>query len=76
MLKILIHNDGAGTSEESSYDFSVFVNHEKIYSGHISGHNRQDGWPALLCLIGVQSLIEQANMLVVGKSNTWRKNER
>jgi len=48
MLTIEIRNTGTGTDENANYDYSVFVNGSKIASGTVIGHNRADGWPALV----------------------------
>ena len=55
MMTIKIYNVTEGSSEETEinadYRYSVFVNDEMIAVGTVSGHNRSDGWPALLELI-------------------------
>lgn len=48
MLIIHIINDGTGTDDAANYSYGVWINHEKIASGHVKGHNRADGWRALV----------------------------
>lgn len=51
MLMIFIHNDGSGTNESANYEYEVRVNDETLERGIIKGHNRDDGWRALLAQI-------------------------
>jgi hypothetical protein len=48
MLLILVHNDGTGSEETGNYDYEVRINNEVIERGRIQGHNRKDGWRALI----------------------------
>ncbi len=51
MLIVKIVNDGKGTNENANYIYTVFVNDQEIARGKVDGHNRNDGWKALLKLI-------------------------
>ena len=48
MLIIKIHNDGTGTNKSANYNYGVYVNSWRIAHGRIEGHNRNDGWEALV----------------------------
>lgn len=48
MLIVLVHNDGTGTDASANYTYEVRVNSEVVEKGRITGHDRSDGWPALL----------------------------
>lgn len=48
MLIVRIHNDGTGTDASANYTYEVLVNNEVVESGRVIGHDRSDGWPALL----------------------------
>ncbi len=48
MLIVLVHNDGTGTKEIANYDYEVRINHGVIERGRVQGHNRKDGWRALI----------------------------
>ena len=47
MLILEIRNVG-GKNDSSNYAYSVFINHKKIASGVVIGHNRDDGWENLV----------------------------
>ena len=49
MLTLKIHNDGTGNKLKGNYDYSVFVNYEKIAEGRVENHNRLSGWEGLIC---------------------------
>jgi len=42
MLIATFHNDGTGSVETGNYDIQVFINYNKIYTGRVEGHERQD----------------------------------
>ena len=48
MLLVLVHNDGTGSEEKANYDYEVRINNEVIERGRVQGHNRKDGWRALI----------------------------
>jgi len=48
MLTLRIHNDGTGNKLIGNYDYSVFVNYEKIAEGRVENHNRLSGWEGLI----------------------------
>jgi hypothetical protein len=54
MLTIQILNDGTGTNESANYEYRVHVNGDLVRLGLIKGHNRDDGWAALLELIAAK----------------------
>lgn len=58
MLEIKVVNDTTGTNEKANYIYMVTVNFECIGTGRIEGHNRNDGWAALLKMIAEQELAE------------------
>lgn len=49
MLTVRIFNDGTGDETTGNYRYTVAVNHRFIAYGAIRGHNRAEGWAALLC---------------------------
>jgi len=51
MLTIEIINTRKGTNENAKYIYKVIVNNKVIARGEVGGHNRNDGWRALLKLI-------------------------
>lgn len=51
MLILEIHNDGTGTESSANYDYRVRVNEQVIEQGHITGHDRREGWAALVNLM-------------------------
>lgn len=60
MLTIRITNDGEGTNESANYRYFVFVNQKEIERGAIRGHNRNDGWAALVQAIAERHLTKPA----------------
>jgi hypothetical protein len=60
MLTIRIHNTGEGSNENANYEYWVFVNNREIERGEISGHNRNDGWAALVKAIAERHLTPRA----------------
>lgn len=48
MLIVEIHNEGTGTERSANYTYVVRVNDEILEVGTIHGHDRRDGWRALL----------------------------
>ena len=48
MLTINIRNDGTGTDEAANYTYNVMVNRKVIAIGEVKGHQRMDGWRALV----------------------------
>ena len=56
MLRLAILNDGLGTDENASYEYRVYVNYELIDEGRVEGHNRKDGWRALVGMIAKESV--------------------
>ena len=55
MLRLIILNDGLGTDENASYEYRVYVNYELIDTGRVEGHNRKDGWRALVGMIAEEA---------------------
>lgn len=53
MLIVLVHNDGTGNVKIANYE--VWINNEVIERGRIQGHDRKDGWQALIREIAEQS---------------------
>lgn len=53
MLTLKIINIG-GTNEQASYRYFVEVNGRQIASDRLTGHNRADGWEALVQAIALQ----------------------
>jgi hypothetical protein len=47
-LIIVLHNDGSGTETAANYDVQVRVNQRVIATARVEGHNRADGWKALV----------------------------
>ena len=60
MLTIRITNDGEGTNESANYRYFVFINQKEIERGEIQGHNRKDGWAALVKSIANRHLTPRA----------------
>ena len=56
MLRLAIINDGLGTDENASYEYRVYVNYELIDTGRVEGHNRKDGWRALVGMIAEEAV--------------------
>ena len=54
MLNIRIENN------EGTYRYYVFVNGKEIERGDYSGHNREDGWAALVLDIALRHLTPRA----------------
>ena len=54
MLNIRIENN------EGTYRYYVFVNGKEIERGDYSGHNREDGWAALVLDITLRHLTPRA----------------
>jgi len=48
MLTLKIHNDSTGDEITGNYNYSVFVNYEKIAEGRVENHNRLSGWEGLI----------------------------
>lgn len=48
MLTIRLLNDGTGPHDAANYQVTVLVNLTIIWTGRVEGHNRADGWPALV----------------------------
>jgi hypothetical protein len=48
MLTIRLRNDGTGSNDHANYDAVVRVNERVIWQGRVEGHDRDQGWPALL----------------------------
>lgn len=48
MLTIRITNDKTGTDEAANYRYLVSTNLSLLAHGRIEGHNRADGWRALV----------------------------
>ena len=55
MLIVEIVNDGSGTQVSANYTYQVRVNNVVIAAGRYEGHNRDDGWQALLKEIAEKS---------------------
>lgn len=60
MLTIRITNDGDGTNERANYHYFVYVNQREIEHGAIQGHNRKDGWAALVKSMAERHLTKRA----------------
>lgn len=64
MLDVKIYNTSEGSSEytetNATYRYCVFVNDKEIARGEISGHNREDGWAALVLEITLCHLTPRA----------------
>jgi hypothetical protein len=56
MLIVKIVNTTQGTNENSTYYYTVNVNMREIASGHIEGHDRNNGWAVLLKQIAEQNM--------------------
>lgn len=56
MLIIKLVNDGTGTEQDANYRYQVMVNSTAIESGEVKGHDRRDGWDALVELLIDQRL--------------------
>ena len=56
MLRLVIINDGLGADENASYEYRVYVNYELIDEGRVEGHNRKDGWRALVGMIAEEAV--------------------
>ena len=63
MLIVLVHNDGTGTEKRANYDYEVRINNEVIERGHIQGHDRKDGWQALIREIADRHQTSSTNVL-------------
>lgn len=48
MLILLIQNDATGTEQSANYNYEVRINTKTIVKGRVEGHNRADGWAALV----------------------------
>jgi hypothetical protein len=48
VLLITCHNDLTGRDPLANYDVVVRVNTRVIWTGHVEGHIREDGWVELL----------------------------
>lgn len=48
MLIVEAHNDGTGSNDSANYNVRVKVNRDVIATLRVEGHNRDDGWRALL----------------------------
>jgi len=48
MLILKIHNDGTGDKLIGNYNYSVFINYDKIAEGRVENHNRLLGWEELI----------------------------
>lgn len=58
MLIITFQNDGKGSNEDASYEVVVKVGFRTIYRGRLTGHNRDNGWPALLAMFAEKARAE------------------
>ena len=47
-LIIVFHNDSTGTDEAANYNVTVYVNQRVIATERIAGHDRAEGWRALV----------------------------
>ena len=54
MLIIKIHNDGTGDTTIGNYDYTVYINEEKISKGKIESYNRISGWQGLISCLAKQ----------------------
>ena len=59
MLIVKAENVG-GTETSAEYDVEVYINDRMIWCGVVTGHNRVDGWDALLHRIADNAGIESA----------------
>ncbi len=48
MLTITIINDSTGTDDAANYHYEIAINWIIVGEGRIKGHNRADGWRALV----------------------------
>jgi hypothetical protein len=55
VLLITCHNDLTGRDPLGNYDIVVRVNTKVIWTGRVEGHNRDDGWVALIKQIAVEA---------------------
>jgi hypothetical protein len=60
VLTVRIINTGTGTAERANYRYRVDVNGRQIAGGELTGHNRADGWEALVSAIALQEKERQA----------------
>jgi hypothetical protein len=51
MLIITFHNDGTGENGKGNYDYTVYVNKNKIAEGRLENHYRGD-WRRLMIDLG------------------------
>jgi len=56
MLSIQCINDRTGDDLSANYDYIIYVNMIEIARGRLEGHNRNDGWAALLKAIAERHL--------------------
>ena len=73
LLTIRIHNTGEGSNESAKYEYWVFVNNQEIERGEIHGHNRNDGWAALVKSIAERHLTTRAADVRRRRSSVCRK---
>ena len=62
MLTITLVNEGK-TGDGYEYRYDVRVNYKTIASGKVTGHDRADGWEALVQLVVDTELIKWASLL-------------
>lgn len=63
-LIAVLTNDETGTDQSANYRWAVSVNGQRIFSGTLKGHNREDGpWALLAQLVKENS---EAHMVRVG----------
>lgn len=48
MLIITIQNDKTGTLKNRNYNYSVYVNTQKLATGRVEGHDPSKGWQGLI----------------------------
>lgn len=56
LLIVRLVRIGGHDDKNATYKCNVLVNRQVIYSTYITGHDRSDGWPALL-----QMLVDKAS---------------
>ena len=48
MLSITFLNDKTGTEDVANYEVTVWVNRDVVARGRVEGHQRAEGWQALV----------------------------
>jgi hypothetical protein len=74
MLIVLIHNDSTGTDEKANYNVEVRANYQTIFTTRIEGHNRKNGWAALLARVVTAARGVTKSAIPMGNSNSESAN--